>query len=119
MDRVLCVQFNAEFAALTADEFIQQVLVKGLGIQHLVIGDDFQFGKGRTGNFNTLQQAGIKFGFAVERQTTFSIEGEHVSSTRVRQALMAGNLSLTNTLLGREYSICGRIGLWATTRQDH
>ncbi|MDD2814418.1 MAG: bifunctional riboflavin kinase/FAD synthetase [Thiotrichaceae bacterium] len=110
VDRVLCVQFNAAFAALTADEFIQQVLVEGLGVQHLVIGDDFQFGKGRAGNFNTLQQAGIKFGFAVERQTTFSIDGERVSSTRVRQALVAGDLPLANQLLGREYSICGRVG---------
>lgn len=110
VDRVLCVQFNAAFAALTAEEFIQQVLVAGLGVQHLVIGDDFQFGKARTGNFNTLQQAGVQFGFAVERQTTFEIAGERVSSTRVRQALIAGDLPLANQLLGREYGICGRVG---------
>ena len=55
VDRVLCLRFDAQFASLSADDFIQQLLVKGLGVQHLVVGDDFRFGQGRQGHFVALQ----------------------------------------------------------------
>lgn len=109
VDRVLCLRFDAQFATLSADDFIQQVLVKGLGIQHLVVGDDFRFGRGRQGHFMALQQAGKRHNFTLESQQTFILEGERVSSTRVRQALVQGNMPKANELLGRPYTLCGRI----------
>jgi riboflavin kinase / FMN adenylyltransferase len=109
IDRVLCVRFNATLAALSADHFIQQVLVEGLGIRHLVVGDDFRFGYKRQGDFALLQEKGLQYGFTVESQQTFILGGERVSSTRVRAALEAGQMQLASQLLGRPYTLCGRI----------
>ncbi|MEN8216047.1 MAG: bifunctional riboflavin kinase/FAD synthetase [Pseudomonadota bacterium] len=107
VDRVLCLHFNASFAALSAEAFIQQIL--GLGIRHLVIGDDFRFGQKRQGDFATLQQVGKQYGFTIESQHTFILGNQRVSSTRVRQALMQGDLDAARELLDRPYTMCGRV----------
>lgn len=106
----LCVlKFNQQLAQMEADEFIQRLLVDGLNVQYLVVGDDFRFGKARLGDFAILQQAGARFGFQVVNMHTFSIEQQRVSSTRVRQALGAGDLLLVEKLLGRSYRMSGRV----------
>lgn len=109
VDRVLVCEFNPRFAALDAAAFIDDILVKGLAVKHLVVGDDFQFGKARHGNFAMLQQAGREHGFDVVNMHTFNIEGERVSSTRIRQALASGDLQSAEKLLGRPYRMCGRV----------
>ena len=109
IDRILGLRFNSQFADLSASDFIDQILVKGLGIQHLVVGDDFRFGKQRQGNFTLLQKAGQQHGFTVESQQTFILDNKRVSSTGVRQALMQGDLYNAKTLLGRPYTLWGRI----------
>lgn len=109
VDRVVCLCFNQTLAALTADEFIQQILVDGLKINHLVIGDDFHFGRQRQGNFDTLTSAGKQYGFSVENRHSFLLDGERVSSTRIRQALAVGDMHIAHKLLGRPYTICGRV----------
>jgi riboflavin kinase/FMN adenylyltransferase len=83
---VIC-PFNAAFAALSADEFVEQVLVRGCQVRHLIIGDDFRFGRGRAGDFALLQEAGQRFGFAVEAMGSVLADGERVSSSAVRRAL--------------------------------
>ena len=113
VEKVLCLRFNAQFAALSASAFIQEILVEGLGVRHLVVGDDFRFGKGRKGNFTDLQKAGKQFGFTVESQNTFFIAEQRVSSTRIRQALKLGHLKSVTELLGRPYTLCGRISFGA------
>lgn len=109
IDQILCLRFNAEFATWSASEFIQRVLVEGIQVQHLVVGDDFRFGQARMGNFATLQQAGGHYGFTIDRWQTFILDGERVSSTRIREALAQGNLNYANLLLGRPYTLCGRV----------
>jgi len=106
---VLCLRFNAQLASLTADEFVQQILVDGLGVRYLLVGDDFRFGKDRTGNFTLLQQAGGQYGFEVGAIDTFDIGDGRVSSTRVRDSLAAGDLEWTAELLGRPFTLCGRV----------
>jgi riboflavin kinase/FMN adenylyltransferase len=101
--------FNARFAALSADEFIEQVLVRGCQVRHLIIGDDFRFGRGRTGDFTLLQDAGRRFGFAVEAMSSVMVDGERVSSSAIRQALVAGNMAHAARLLGRPYIIDGQV----------
>jgi riboflavin kinase/FMN adenylyltransferase len=107
--RVLCVRFDEKFRALTAEEFIQKLLVNSLGCRHLVIGDDFRFGCDRSGDFSFLQSAGKECGFVVANTTTVMVEGERVSSTRIRAALKAGDFCLAQALLGRPYSVSGRV----------
>lgn len=101
--------FNASFAALSADDFIEQVLVRALSVRHLIIGDDFRFGRGRTGDFSLLQAAGQHFGFTVEAMQSVTVDGERVSSSAVRLALAAGDMARAARLLGRPYIIDGRV----------
>jgi riboflavin kinase/FMN adenylyltransferase len=101
--------FNARFAALSAEEFVDQVLVKGCQVKHLIIGDDFRFGQGRTGDYAFLQQAGARHGFTVEAMGSVLIDGERVSSSGVRKALAAGDMEHAARLLGRPYIIDGQV----------
>lgn len=107
--QVVICPFNAAFAALSADEFVEQVLVRGCQVQHLIIGDDFRFGRGRTGDFALLQNAGRAFGFAVEAMGSVLADGERVSSSAVRRALLAGDMEHASRLLGRPYIIDGQV----------
>ncbi|HSJ48224.1 MAG TPA: bifunctional riboflavin kinase/FAD synthetase [Gammaproteobacteria bacterium] len=109
VERVLVLRFDARLAALSADEFIQRVLVDGLDVRYLVVGDDFRFGQGRAGDFRLLQETGAREGFQVVNMHTFAVGGERVSSTRVRTALAQGDLEAAEALLGRPYRISGRV----------
>ncbi|GMR08126.1 MAG: bifunctional riboflavin kinase/FAD synthetase [Gammaproteobacteria bacterium] len=109
IDRVLVLRFTRSLAQMSAEDFIDDILVKGLGIRYLVVGDDFHFGAGRKGDFAMLQQAGERHGFQVVHMHTFAIEDERVSSTRIRDALKEGELGLAEKLLGRVYRMCGRV----------
>ncbi|ODS12275.1 bifunctional riboflavin kinase/FAD synthetase [Vibrio scophthalmi] len=109
IDRLLCVSFNTYFASLTADEFITDLLVKRLGVKFLVIGDDFCFGRGRKGDFAMLQQAGKRYGFEVVSTQSFCLQQLRVSSTAIRNALAQDGLPAAAQMLGRDYSISGRV----------
>ncbi len=108
VDQAYVCAFNARFAALGAEEFVERI-VRGLGVRHLMIGDDFRFGRGRSGDFALLRRAGAAHGFAVEAMDTLQHEGERVSSSMVREALEAGDLERAAQLLGRPYCISGRV----------
>ena len=101
--------FNASFAAVTAEEFIARILVATLRVKHLIIGDDFRFGAGRHGDFAMLRAAGERFGFAVEAMHSVTVDGVRASSSAVRAALAAGRMEHAERLLGRPYSIDGRV----------
>ena len=109
VDRFLCLQFNRAFSELSPDEFVERILVEGLGVRHLVAGDDFRYGYKRSGDFSTLQVAGRRHGFEVQDTPSFLFEGQRVSSSRIRHALEEGELDLATRLLGRPYSMCGRV----------
>lgn len=109
VERVLVLRFDARLAALSADEFIQRVLVDGLDVRYLVVGDDFRFGQGRAGDFRLLQETGARADFQVVNMHTFAVGGARVSSTRVRTALAQGDLEAAEALLGRPYRISGRV----------
>jgi riboflavin kinase/FMN adenylyltransferase len=109
VDRVLCLQFGRRLAQMPAEAFIDELLVERLGVRFLMVGDDFRFGNGRRGDYAMLQAAGTEHGFAAARMPTL-LEGDaRISSTRLRQALADGDLAAAEQLLGRRYSICGRI----------
>ncbi|MEE4249297.1 MAG: bifunctional riboflavin kinase/FAD synthetase [Alcanivoracaceae bacterium] len=109
VDQVLCCRFNERFRSQSAAEFVDNLLVRGLGIQSLVVGDDFRFGADRCGDFAYLQQAGVIHGFTVSDTPTFEVLGERVSSTRVRAVLQQGDLQQAAQLLGHPYTISGRV----------
>ncbi len=109
IDYVLCVRFNEAFAQLSAEQFVQTILVNQLHIQHLVVGDDFRFGLQRQGDFKYLQQAGARFGFSVTDMPTFDLAENRVSSTRIRQALSIPDLEEAEKLLGKPFGFNGRV----------
>lgn len=109
IQQVLVLRFTDSLANLTAAEFVKVVLVEGLGIKHIIVGDDFRFGKARQGDFDFLKQAGERSGFVVENMTSVMLEGERVSSTRIRLALSNAEQALVERLLGRPYTMEGRV----------
>ncbi len=109
IDKVLCLNFNETLRSLSAEQFIERVLVQGLAIKHLVVGDDFRFGCDRKGDYHLLQIKGNDFGFAVSDTHTLEMNGERVSSTRIRQLLEAGDFVGAEKLLGKPYSVFGRV----------
>jgi len=109
IDRVISLPFNKKLASLSYQEFIQQILIDGLDVKYLVVGDDFRFGKDRQGRFEDLVAAGQQHGFYVVNMHTFAVDDERVSSTRIRHALELGDMTKAKQLLGRDYRMSGRV----------
>lgn len=109
VDFVLCVRFSEAFASLSAEDFIRERLAKQLKVRYLSVGDDFRFGAKRVGNFELLRNAGLKYRFAVEESHTHSLNEARISSTYIRNALAHDDLDLAEKLLGKPYSIAGRV----------
>ena len=109
VEQVLACRFDFDFARIPADEFIQRILITSLGARWVLVGDDFRFGARRLGDFDLLAAAGRTGGFEVEHMASYAIGGERVSSTAVRERLAAGDLGGAAALLGRPYSIGGRV----------
>lgn len=109
VDIVILQKFDRTFANFSAEDFICQQLVKQLNVKFLSVGDDFRFGAQRQGDFHLLQQAGAKYGFQVEDNHTLALGKQRISSTAIRQALADGDFIQAEKLLGRPYSIFGRV----------
>ncbi|MGD9108672.1 MAG: bifunctional riboflavin kinase/FAD synthetase [Gammaproteobacteria bacterium] len=113
VDYIYMMPFTEMVANLSAEQFVKDFLVDCLRIKYLVIGDDFCFGHDRSGNFSYLNKVSKQYGFEVESSKTIAMldhERKHrISSTWIREALHAGDLQLAAKLLGRNYSMCGRV----------
>ncbi|WP_306522479.1 bifunctional riboflavin kinase/FAD synthetase [Rheinheimera sp.] len=109
LDRLLCVNFNADFAGQDPQGFIEQLLLGKLGVRHLIVGDDFCFGKNRAGNYALLQQAAAQFGFGLTSTASLKQDDKRVSSTLIRQALEQNELEQAEQMLGRPFSLMGRV----------
>ena len=109
VENFLTINFTKEFASLTAEEFIYDYLVNGIGLSEIVLGHDHHFGKGRGGNVELLKKIGAAENFSVTTVDAFYINDEVVSSTKIRNALIEGDLKKANILLGRNYSFSGTV----------
>lgn len=109
VDELLVLSFDAELASMSPDAFVKNILLAGLATRYLVVGDDFRFGANRAGGFDYLQTAGRQHGFAVSSTDTWQTHGIRVSSTRVRELLQERDLVTANEMLGRAYSISGKV----------
>lgn len=107
VEQVLVIDFNEELAAYSPTKFVQEVLVGGLGIAYLSVGDDFRFGHQRAGDFDFLLASGLRYGFEVVAHDTVNFAGNRISSGRLRDAVQAGDFQLAEQLLGRPYCISG------------
>lgn len=109
VDLVHVLHFNRALASLSSEAFVEQVLVQGLGVRHLIVGDDFRFGAGRQGNYDYLKHISQDYGFSVESMDSILLDGQRVSSSAVRQSLQAGDLEQAARFLGRPYGMAGRV----------
>jgi riboflavin kinase/FMN adenylyltransferase len=109
IDRVVLLEFGQKLASMSAESFVQELLVDGLDVSYLFVGDDFRFGRKRAGDIGLLRRVGEEHGFGVENMNTFAVAEARVSSTRIREALARGDLQLAEKNLGRPYRICGRV----------
>ena len=109
IDKLLIVNFDKNLANYQANAFISDFLVDKLNVKYLIIGDDFHFGKARCGNFAMLKEHGQDHSFTVEDTNSYFIKNQRVSSTLIRDALGRGDLASAKQMLGRDYSVCGRI----------
>ncbi len=109
VDQIVVLPFNAQLAAQAPETFIESVLVRGLGVRYVLVGDDFRFGAKRAGDYAMLDAAGSAHGFDFARMNSYEVHGLRVSSSAVRQALAAGDMAQAAKLLGRPYAISGHI----------
>jgi len=109
IDRAVILRFDRHMQGVSAADFVDRLLVNGLGTRHLVVGHDFHFARKREGNIDTLREAGARHGFSVEEVNRFLVDGERVSSSLVRAALGGGDLKRAASLLGRPFRIAGRV----------
>ena len=114
IERVMLLEFNPRLAAMEARSFVRRLVVEGLGVRFLLVGDDFRFGHARSGDFALLERMGRELawsgqGFEVEDLHTIRHGEERISSTRIREALARGDLEQARRLLGRPYSLEGRV----------
>ncbi len=109
VDRMICIRFDAELASVSANDFVVDLLLGKVGVKHLLIGDDFRFGQRRKGNYALLCELGAQYDFTVEQSATFLLENARVSSSRIRALIASGDLDAAARLLGRNYSISGRV----------
>ena len=109
VDRLLRVQFNESLRAMSAQQFLDDIFVAGLGVRYVVLGDDFRFGNDREGDLEFIKQQGPRYGYEARPTPTLSVAGERVSSTRIREALAMADFAEAERLLGRPYSISGKV----------
>ncbi len=109
VDQVVVLRFNAALARQSAADFIDQQLVRGLGVRYVLVGDDFRFGAQRAGDYALLDAAGQRHGFDVARMNSYEVHGARVSSSAVRAALAAGDMNRAAQLLGRPYTLSGHV----------
>lgn len=109
VDEVVVARFDANLAALSPESFIEQVLHRDLGVHYLLVGDDFRFGAGRAGDYGLLDRRGAAIGMDVARMMSYEVHGLRVSSSAVRSALAAGDMTGAAALLGRPYALSGHV----------
>jgi len=109
VDHLLIIPFTKEFSLLTSEQFITRILVEKIGTKRLVMGHDHRFGRNREGSFEHLRTHAAQYGFEVEEIPRQDIEDIGVSSTRIRNALLEGNLAVSNEYLGRPYTLKGKV----------
>jgi riboflavin kinase / FMN adenylyltransferase len=110
LDYVLLVRFDRQLAELTPEEFVGRVLLERCALRELVIGHDHGFGRGRSGDVETLRRLGASHGFDVDVVPPVDFGGQHVSSSRIRRAVAGGDLTTAGAMLGRRYGVVGRVG---------
>ncbi|MED7819963.1 MULTISPECIES: bifunctional riboflavin kinase/FAD synthetase [unclassified Francisella] len=109
LENIICQKFNSNFANIEAETFITDYLIKKLNIKHIIVGDDFKFGRKRKGDYDLLKKFSIKYDFKVDKVSTLNLDNHRISSSQIRQAIAEHDLEQVNKLLGRSLKINSRV----------
>lgn len=109
VDRLLRIRFNERLRRMSAQQFVDDVFFAGLGVRYVVLGDDFRFGSDRQGDYEFIREQGLRYGYDAGPTPTETVDGDRVSSTRIREALERADFQHAERLLGRPYSISGKV----------
>lgn len=109
LDALLIIPFTKDFAKTSAEDFVSELLLRRLGVKELVVGYDYAFGKGRSGNIEFLRRQGQEHGFSVTVVDAYTLENTVVSSTKIRELIQAGEMEMAAKLLGRSYQLRGTV----------
>ncbi len=109
LDFLFLQKFDENFKNLDAEDFVEQILVNKINVKHVIIGKNHCFGKDRRGDFSLLEKLGKRWGFVVEELDLILLEGQNISSTKIREALQSGDVNKANDMLGYYYSISGEV----------
>ncbi len=109
IDRVICLHFQSTLAELSAEQFVEEILIKEIGAKCIIVGDDFRFGKGRIGDYSLLESMSKRIGFELASTVTLLTGSERVSSSQIRELLSTARMSEAEALLGKPYSMIGRV----------
>lgn len=109
VDRFVCLRFDERMRSMLQEAFTRDILIDGLGVRHVVVGHDFRFARDLVGNVETLRAFGLQHDFGVTEVPPFEIDGERVSSSKIREALEAGDMARAAKLLGRPYRMTGKV----------
>ena len=109
IDYLFCVPFNHGFSQLTGEQFVKDYLLNALSVKHLVVGDDFCFGKNRSGDFDLLQKMSKQYDFTVQNTSTIQLQNERISSTKIRQLISNNQFDEVANFLGHPYALCGKV----------
>lgn len=109
LDHLIIVPFTRKFSRLSSCDFIREYLVEKIGIRHLVVGYNHRFGRDREGNFNKLKEWAGQYGFGIEKIPALELDGGEVSSSRIRNYLQEGKVTMANRILGWKYAFSGEV----------
>lgn len=109
VDHVMSIRFDTKFSEISAENFVKNILVDGLRIKNIIVGDDFKFGKGRVGDSALLEILGKKYGFATQVQSSIVLNDERISSTKIREALEKADLKSAEKMLSRPFGMSGKV----------
>ena len=109
LENLFVINFTTEFSKQSPEEFVQKYLINGIGLNEIIIGHDHHFGKERDGNFELLEKMGKQYNFSVTMIPEFSVDGETISSTKIRNSLLEGDVVNAGKMLGRNYAFRGNI----------
>ncbi|QIW09558.1 bifunctional riboflavin kinase/FAD synthetase [Francisella sp. LA112445] len=109
LENIICQKFNSDFANIEAETFIKEYLVGKLNIKHIIVGDDFKFGKKRKGDYDLLEKFSCEYNFKVDKISTLNLDNHRISSSQIRQTIATHDLKQTNKLLGKTFKINSRV----------
>lgn len=109
VDHLIITPFTRDFSNLSAEDYIKEILVKRIGVKKIILGYDHRFGKDRLGNFDTLLDAAPRYGFEIEEIPEQDLNDVAISSTKIRKALLGGDIELANKYLGYSFSLYGPV----------